>query len=169
MVRRQFLSFEWLYSRTRLPVDRSPKIASNAKNPRPLWERFDTLLGRRRADQPPKCTLSTMNAAIDVKLRLIIAIHISSPKTCELHPLPTFLLQKFVDGLRSFLTILCDWSIKDGVLSPSQKRTILVPVVKRSGLDSYAPIYTRPIAYVFFISKIIEKDCTVLYCIYICV
>src|SRR6218665_1812116 len=56
-----------------------------------------------------------------------------------------------------FLTVLCNRSIQDGGLLSSQKRSILVPVLKRSGLDSTDPLNFRPIANVSFMSKIIEK------------
>src|SRR6218665_1131884 len=71
--------------------------------------------------------------------------------------MPTFLLQEFVDDLLPFLTALCNRSIQDGVLPPSQKRSILVPVLKCSGLDSTDPLNFRPIANVSFMSTIIEK------------
>ena len=45
----------------------------------------------------------------------------------------------------------------EGVLPASQKRSILVPVLKCEGLDSNNPVNFRPIANVSFISKIIEK------------
>lgn len=48
---------------------------------------------------------------------------------------PTFLLQEFDDLLPS-LDVLCSWSIQDGVLLPFPKNSILVPVLKHSGLDS---------------------------------
>ena len=38
-----------------------------------------------------------------------------------------------------------------------QKRSILVPVLKHTGLDSSDPLNFRPIANVSFLSKIIEK------------
>src|SRR5688572_16384356 len=56
-----------------------------------------------------------------------------------------------------FLTVLCNRSIVDGVLPPSQKRSILVPVLKHTGLDSSDPVNFRPIANVSFLPKIIEK------------
>ena len=86
--------------------------------------------------------------------RVILA---SPPKSCELDPLPTSLLQEFVDVLLPLLAVLCNSSIREGVLPPSQKRSILVPVLKCEGLDSNNPVNFRPIANVSFISKIIEK------------
>jgi len=38
-----------------------------------------------------------------------------------------------------FLNVLCNWSLQDGVLPLVQKRLILVPVLKHSGLDSSDP------------------------------
>src|SRR6218665_2593212 len=104
---------------------------------------------------PTDCKLSTMNDVTSAELRCIILT--SPPKSCELDPIPTFLLQEFVDDLLPFLTALCNRSVQDGVLPPSQKRSVLVPVLKRSGLDSTDPLNFRPIANVSFMSKIIEK------------
>src|SRR6218665_3929565 len=54
--------------------------------------------------------------------------------------------------------MLCNRSIRDGVLPPSQKRSILIPVLKGDGLDAANPaVNYRPIANVSFLSKIIEK------------
>src|SRR6218665_2463590 len=75
-------------------------------------------------------------------------------KSCELDPLPTFLLQELVDALLPFLTCLCNRSIQDGILPQSQKRSILIPVLKRDGLDATDPSNYRPIANVTFLSKI---------------
>src|SRR6218665_1752377 len=43
------------------------------------------------------------------------------------------------------------------ILPAPQKRSILVPALKCEGLDSNDPVNYRPIANVFFVSKIIEK------------
>ncbi|PGH37691.1 MAG: hypothetical protein CRN43_19655, partial [Candidatus Nephrothrix sp. EaCA] len=71
--------------------------------------------------------------------------------------MPTFILQEFVDTLLPFLTVLCNRSLCDGDLPVSQKRSILVPVLKAEGLDVTVPLNFRPVANVSFLSKIIEK------------
>jgi len=81
----------------------------------------------------------------------------SAPKTCNLDPVPTFILQELVDTLLPFLTVLCNRSLCEGDLPASQKRSILVPVIKAEGLDVNEPANFRPIANVSFLSKIIEK------------
>src|SRR6218665_2576578 len=51
----------------------------------------------------------------------------------------------------------CNRSILEGVLPLAQKRSILVPVIKREGLDPTDPGNFRPITNVSFISKVVEK------------
>ena len=59
--------------------------------------------------------------------------------------------------LLTLLTTLCNRSIRYGILPPSQKKPILISVLKGDGLDPANPMNYRPIANVSFISKIIEK------------
>jgi hypothetical protein len=99
--------------------------------------------------------MSTLNAVNSEELRRIILS--SPPKSCELDPLPTFLLQEFVDILLPLLTTLCNRSLQEGILPPTQKRSILIPVLKSDGLDQADPVNYRPIANVTFLSKTIEK------------
>jgi hypothetical protein len=104
---------------------------------------------------PVSCELSSLDPVSAQELRRIIVT--SAPKTCELDPLPTFLLQELVDTLLPFLTLLCNSSLRDGVLPESQKRSIVVPVPKSETSDMADPTNFRPIANVSFLSKIIEK------------
>ena len=105
---------------------------------------------------PTNCGLSYLSPVTSEELRRIILT--SAPKTCKLDPLPSFLLQESIDALLPFLTVLCNRSLQEGVLLPvTQKRSILVPVLKADGLDNAEPTNFRPIANVTFLSKIIEK------------
>src|SRR6218665_2847141 len=76
---------------------------------------------------------------------------------CELDPVPRFLLQEVIDDLLPFLTALCNSSIREASLPDSQKRSILLPVIKQDGLDQSDPANYRPIANVTFLSKILER------------
>ena len=104
---------------------------------------------------PTDCSLSTLSEVTPAELRSIILT--SASKSCELDPLPTFLVQEFIEDLLPFLTLLCNRSLQEGILPPSQKRSLVFPAVKRDGLDSSDPANYRPISNVSFISKIIEK------------
>src|SRR6218665_2225042 len=159
----------------------------HAKDPKRLWATFDALLGRRQADRQPDVSLfsaedflSSFNdkingirletagadppvcPATDCRLSAMVPvtgtelrrINLSSAvKSFELDPLPTFL----VDVLLPFLTCLCNRSIQDGIPSQSQKRSILIPVLKREGLNTTDSFNYRPMANVTFLSKIIER------------
>ena len=79
------------------------------------------------------------------------------PQSSKLDPLPSFLLQESIDTHLPFLIVLCNCSLQEGVLPVSQKRSILVPVLKDNGLDAAEPTNFRPIANVTFLYIIIEK------------
>src|SRR6218665_3030634 len=101
------------------------------------------------------CILSAVTAITPAELRRIIIA--AAPKSFALNPFPTFLLQEHLDILIPLLTTICNRSIVEGVMPLDQKRSILVPVIKRPGLDPTDPGNFRPIANVCFISKVIEK------------
>src|SRR6218665_2024496 len=107
------------------------------------------------AHLPTSHRLSSLREVTSAELRMFILA--AAPKTCELGPMPTFLVQDYVDVLLPFLTMMCNCSIRQAQLPSSQKRSILHPVLKREGLDQTDPGNYRPIANVSFISKILER------------
>ena len=85
-------------------------------------------------------------------------IIISSPvKSCELDPIPTFLLREFLDELLPFIHIMCHKSVSTGTLPSSQKRAIVTPRLKKKGMDLGELSSFRPISNFSFMSKILEK------------
>src|SRR5688572_16949760 len=90
------------------------------------------------------CELSALEPVSSQELRRLILA--SAPKTCDLDSLPTFILQEFVYTLLPFSKVLCNCSLREGILPTSQKRSILVPVPKREDLDLPDPTNFRPIA-----------------------
>ena len=101
------------------------------------------------------CRLETLTEVSEADLRRLILS--SPPKSSELDPVPSFLIQESIDVLLPFLTLLCNTSLREGVLPSSQKRSVISPIIKQPGLDPAVPSSYRPIANVTFISKIIEK------------
>ena len=86
------------------------------------------------------------------------AIIKSSPtKSCDLDPIPTFLLKEFLDQLLPFILLMCNKSLSTGTLPPSQKRAIVMPRLKKKGMDLSDPGSFRPISNLSFLSKILEK------------
>ena len=86
------------------------------------------------------------------------AIIKSSPtKSCELDPIPMFLLKEFLDQLLPFILILCNKSLSTGTLPPSQKGAIVMPRLRKKGMDLSEPGSFCPISNLSFLSKILEK------------
>ena len=82
----------------------------------------------------------------------------SSPaKSCELDPIPTFLLREFLKDLLPFIHLMCNSSISAGLLPSSQKKAVVTPAIKKRGLDSEVMNNYRPISNLSFLSKIMEK------------
>jgi len=66
---------------------------------------------------------------------------LSAPKTCELDPAPIFLVQKLIDDLVYFLTVLSYSLLLEDCLPVSQKPSIVLLDLKHDGLD---PANYRP-------------------------
>ena len=62
-------------------------------------------------------------------------IKASPAKCCELDPAPTFLVKACLDILSPFITLMCNASIQEGTLPASQKEAIVIPALKKFGLD----------------------------------
>ena len=81
----------------------------------------------------------------------------SPSKSCDLDPIPTFLVKDYLDTLLPFITRLCNASIHEACLPESQKKAIITPVIKKAGLDVGDVRNYRPISGLTFMSKVIEK------------
>jgi len=93
-------------------------------------ERFTAktwLIQRSTADLPPPTFsvtehhLSALQEISSTELRWNLLT--APPNSCELDSIPTFLLQEIIDDLLSFLTVLCNSSIREASLPDSQKRS----------------------------------------------
>src|SRR6218665_2336859 len=93
--------------------------------------------------------LSVLNEIISLELRTIIM------------SAATFLVQQLINDLHvlPFLNALCNRSIQEAHLHvlTSQKRSILLPKLKRDRLDSSDPSNNRPSAIVTFMLKMLER------------
>lgn len=79
--------------------------------------------------------LSTLEEVTSLELRCLTLA--AASKTCEIDPVPAFLIQELIDELLPFLALLSMRLIQEA--HTSQKRSILLPAVKRDGLDSSDP------------------------------
>ncbi len=99
--------------------------------------------------------LTELRPCTDVEIRAII---MKTPsKSCELDPLPTWLLKKCVDVLLPYITALVNSSITAGVFPTALKDALIRPILKKSTLDPEQLKNYRPISNLNFLSKLIEK------------
>ena len=116
--------------------------SATASAPPPTFTRTDSNLDSFDICQPDEIS------------RIIKA---SAAKSCDLDPAPTFLVKECLDVLLPHLTRLCNVSIQSGCLPLSQKTAMVMPRLKKSGLDPAEIKNYRPISNLPFMSKVIEK------------
>ena len=114
--------------------------------------------------QPPEftttdaCLQDFEEVTLDVLRRVILSMPM---KSCELDPIPTFIVHDYIDYFLPFLMLLCNRSLKEGCLPASQKLAIVKPRLKQTGLDESEMSNYRPISNLSFLSKVLEKVVTV--------
>ena len=105
-------------------------------------------------DQLVNC-LDHLEPATEEEVREIIR---KSPnKSCELDPLPTWLLKECLDELLPLITNIVNSSMKSGSVPKDFKSARIRPLLKKSGLDQDLLKNYRPVSNLPFISKVLEK------------
>ena len=106
-------------------------------------------------EQPSSCTLSKFEAVSlqDVKKSIMAAPSIS----CSLDPLPTSLLKKGIDVMLPYITSIINRSLELGEFPATLKHGRVTPLLKKSDLDHELLKNYRPISYLPFLGKVIER------------
>ena len=78
-------------------------------------------------------------------------------KSCELDPIPTWLLKNCLPQLLPSITLMVNLSLQDGYFPQHLKSAIVRPIFKGATLDSDDTKNYRPISNLSFLSKVIEK------------
>ena len=110
---------------------------------------------RSRSNCPHVPTLDTQSNEVFDSLRpvtddeVMSIIFKSSAKTCDLDPLPTFLLKKCFSVVFPAITSMINSSFTSGTVPLSLKAANVRPILKKQGLDkndieNYLPISTLP-------------------------
>jgi hypothetical protein len=81
----------------------------------------------------------------------------SPNKSCELDPIPTWLLKECIDELLPLITHIINASMELGYVPKEFKIARIRPLLKKSGLDIDTFKNYRPVSNLPFISKILEK------------
>lgn len=80
----------------------------------------------------------------------------SSNATCALDPIPSWLTKECCEVLSPVITRLINQSLQEGIVPDTWKTALVVPLLKKAGLDATFNNY-RPVSNLSFISKILEK------------
>ena len=78
-------------------------------------------------------------------------------KSCELDPVPTWVIQKYAVELSPFISALFNASMRHGVFPASQKLASITPVLKKASLDPLDLSNYRTISNLTFLSKLLER------------
>jgi len=80
----------------------------------------------------------------------------SPSKSCEMDPIPTWLLKQCLDELLPLVTHIINLSFKTAEMPAEYKLAILLPLLKKIGLQLIKKNY-RPVSNLTFMSKLIER------------
>ena len=84
-------------------------------------------------------------------------IQCSSAKSCKLDPVHHLLFMESLEQLLPFIHLMCNTSLRDGVLPDAEKHAIVTPILKKADLDPDNNKGYRPISYLSFMSMLIER------------
>ena len=99
--------------------------------------------------------LENIRPATDEEVKALILSY--SNKSCELDPIPTWLLKICINELLPILTAVINSSLSTGEFPEQCKHAIVRPLLKKDNLDPDELKNYRPVSNLHFISKIIEK------------
>ena len=99
--------------------------------------------------------LTTFMDATEIEIRNIIKL--SPAKSCELDPLPTWLLKECIAELVPTITDILNMSLRDSLMPKSLKNALIRRLLKKTGLESDILKNFRRVSNLTFISKVIEK------------
>ena len=84
-------------------------------------------------------------------------VAVAPSKTCELDPIPTWLLKQCSYELVPLITTIINASLTKSVVPPDFKRAVIRPLLKKSTLDKEGLQNYRPVSSLPFASKLVEK------------
>jgi len=108
-------------------------------------------------DVPFRCTplLSEFSPVTCDEVEKLIS---SAPtKTCQLDPVPTWLVNDVCGLLSPFLTVLFNVSLSSGCFPTKFKHAVIRPLLKEADLDSSDMKNYRPVSNLPFLSKLLER------------
>ncbi len=102
----------------------------------------------------PDVTFSTFKPLSQEDVRKLVMK--SKSTTCDLDPIPTALLKECLDVILPVLTKMVNLSLQTGVFPNEWKLALVIPLIKKFGLDTIFKNY-RPVSNLPFVSKLVER------------
>ena len=100
------------------------------------------------------CLLNSFEPATETEI--VILLKSSPVKSCELDPIPTWLLRDCPPDIIPVLTTIVIMSLRTGVVPSHLKRAHVRPIVKKPGLDKDILNNYRPVSNLPYLSKTTE-------------
>ena len=101
------------------------------------------------------CLLNAFEPATETEIGILLK---SSPvKSCELDPIPTWLLRDCAPDIIPVLTTIVKMSLRTGVMPSHLKRAHVRSIIKKPGLDKDILNNYRPVSNLPYLSK--TRDC----------
>jgi hypothetical protein len=105
--------------------------------------------------QTPPSILSNFEPVTEDEVRKIIMSN--KTKSCSQDPIPTSLLKECVSSLLPVITKIVNLSMAEGVMPAELKKALILPLLKKPGLDTEVLKHFRPVSNLTYISKVIER------------
>lgn len=101
--------------------------------------------------------LSCFNQLSTSKLKTIISK--MNNKSCQLDPIPTFILKQCIDILIPIILHIVNQSIKEKYFPQPLKHAVVAPIIKNQNSDTDTEAFKnyRPVSNLPFVSKLLEK------------
>ena len=80
----------------------------------------------------------------------------SSNTSCQLDPVPTWLVKSCLDVLAPSITAIVNLFLLSGCVTENCRTAVVIPLLKKRGLDLVYKNF-RPVSNLPFISKVVEK------------
>ena len=103
----------------------------------------------------PSCSLNSFSFTTEAEVKN--TIRSMSTKSCDLDPIPTWLLKRNLDTLVKSITSIVNLSLKSCCVPNNLKHALVSPLLKKQSLDKNVFKNYRPVSNLSFLSKILER------------
>lgn len=106
-------------------------------------------------EPPPMTVWNEFTPATSEEVRKIVMN--SKATTCQLDPAPSSLIKSMIDVILPVLTVITNLSFKEGYFPDDLKLALILPLLKKFGLDPEILKHFRPVSNLPYLSKLIER------------